>query len=254
MNSKIYDRFIAAHRHRKKCLALLIDPDNTSRGHLEKLKTSIDQCQVDFIFVGGSLLQENNLDFCLAFVKENFQVPSVLFPGDVFQINPRADGILFLSLISGRNPELLIGKHVIAAPYIRRSRLEVIPTGYILVDGGRPTTVSYMSQTAPIPQDKPDIAGSTASAGELLGLRVIYLDAGSGARDPVSAAMIRQVKKDTDIPLIVGGGIRSGEQARVMCEAGADILVVGNAIEKDPSRILEISAAVTSFNEINEYS
>ncbi len=250
----IYDRFYSAHRNRKKCLALLIDPDNTSREHLEKLKTWIDQCRVDFIFVGGSLLKEDNLDLCLTFVKENFQIPSVLFPGDVFQINSRADGILFLSLISGRNPELLIGKHVIAAPYIRRSKLEVIPTGYILVDGGRPTTVSYMSQTSPIPRDKPEIAGSTASAGELLGLRVIYLDAGSGARDAVSAAMIRQVKKDTDIPLIVGGGIRSGAQAREMCEAGADILVVGNAVEKDPSQIVEISAAIASFNKVNEYS
>ncbi|HLU94282.1 MAG TPA: geranylgeranylglyceryl/heptaprenylglyceryl phosphate synthase [Membranihabitans sp.] len=250
----IYDRFHAAHRQRKKCLALLIDPDNISGDHLNELKNWIDQCTIDFIFVGGSLLKEDNLEYCLDYVKMNFRLPTILFPGDVMQINPRADGILLLSLISGRNPELLIGRHVTAAPYLRRSELEIIPTGYILVDGGQPTTVSYMSQTMPIPRDKPDIAGCTASAGELLGLRVIYLDAGSGAKEPVSEAMIQQVKKDTDIPLIVGGGIRNGRQASKMCQAGADILVVGNAVEKDPSQILEIASAVEEFNKITEYS
>jgi len=250
----IYDRFYKAHRHRKKCLALLIDPDNIDRGHLGELKACIDQCCIDFIFIGGSLLKDDNLDFCLKFVKENFRIPSVLFPGDVFQVNDRADGILFLSLISGRNAELLIGKHVTAAPYLRRSELEVIPTGYILVDGGHPTTVSYMSQTMPIPRDKPEIAGSTASAGELLGLRVIFLDAGSGASEPVSAAMIRQVKEEIDIPLIVGGGIQTGAEARKVCEAGADIIVVGNVVEKNPDSILEISDAVEALNRVNEYS
>ncbi len=250
----IYDQFYTAHRQRKKCIALLIDPDNIDQNHLDELKSQINQCHIDFVFVGGSLLKNDNLNLCLEFTKKYFKVPSILFPGDVFQINSRADGILLLSLISGRNPELLIGKHVTAAPYLRRSKLEIIPTGYILVDGGKPTTVSYMSQTMPIPRDKPDIASCTASAGELLGLRVIYLDAGSGAREPVSTAMIREVKSEINVPLIVGGGIRDGEQAREMCEAGADILVVGNAVEKDPTQLREISAAVCSFNEINEYS
>ncbi len=250
----IYDRFYTAHRLKKKCLALLIDPDNINRDHLEELKRWINRCQIDFIFVGGSLIKEDNLEFCLDYVKQNFKIPTVLFPGDIMQINSRADGILLLSLISGRNPELLIGKHVTAAPYLRRSQLEIIPTGYILVDGGQPTTVSYMSQTMPIPRDKPDIAGCTASAGELLGLRVIYLDSGSGAQESVSPEMIRQVKNDTDIPLIVGGGIRSGRQASRMCQAGADILVVGNAVEKDPSQIIEISAAVEAFNKVTQYS
>lgn len=250
----IYDQFYNTHRQRKKGIALLIDPDNIDQNHLDRLKSNVDQCHIDYVFVGGSLLKKDNLDLCLGFTKKHFKVPSILFPGDIFQINSRADGILLLSLISGRNPELLIGKHVTAAPYLRRSNLEIIPTGYILVDGGRPTTVTYMSQTMPIPRDKPDIASCTASAGELLGLRVIYLDAGSGARESVSTAMIREVKKEIDIPLIVGGGIRNGYQAREMCEAGADILVVGNAVEKDPAQLIEISSAVCAFNEINEYS
>lgn len=250
----IYDSFYAAHRQRKKGLALLIDPDNIDKGHLDELTKWVGRCNIDYIFVGGSLLKENNLDYCLDFIKKNFQMPSVLFPGDIFQINSKADGILLLSLISGRNPELLIGRHVTAAPHLKRSNLEIIPTGYILVDGGQPTTVSYMSQTMPIPRDKPDIASCTASAGELLGLRVIYMDAGSGARESVSVEMIRQVKKETDIPLIVGGGIRTGAQAHDMCKAGADILVVGNAAEKDPAQLIEISAAVDKFNKIIQYS
>lgn len=250
----IYDSFYAAHRQRRKCLALLIDPDNIDQGHLDELKKWVGGCNIDYIFVGGSLLKEDNLDYCLEYIKRNFQMPSVLFPGDILQINSKADGILLLSLISGRNPELLIGRHVTAAPHLKRSKLEVIPTGYILVDGGQPTTVSYMSQTMPVPRDKPDIAGCTASAGELLGLRVIYMDAGSGARESVSTEMIRQVKKETDIPLIVGGGIRTASQAHDMCEAGADVLVVGNAVEKDPSQLIEISAAVDKFNQIIQYS
>lgn len=253
-DSMIYDSFYAAHRQNKKCLALLIDPDNIDQKHLSELAKWVRRCSIDYIFVGGSLLKEDNLDYCLDFLKENFSIPSVLFPGDIFQINPKADGILLLSLISGRNAELLIGRHVTAAPHIKRSKLEVIPTGYILVDGGRPTTVSYISQTMPIPRDKPDIASCTASAGELLGLRVIYLDSGSGAQESVSVEMIRQVKKETNIPLIVGGGIRTGQQAHMMCEAGADILVVGNAVEKDPSCLFEISSAIENFNTIIQLS
>ncbi|MBY5957806.1 geranylgeranylglyceryl/heptaprenylglyceryl phosphate synthase [Membranicola marinus] len=250
----IYDQFYSAHRHGRKGIALLIDPDNIGQNHLDILRSNVNQCHIDYVFVGGSLLKKDHLDQCLRFTKKHFDVPSVLFPGDVFQINTRADGILLLSLISGRNPELLIGKHVTAAPYLRRSNLEIIPTGYILVDGGRPTTVTYMSQTMPVPRDKPDIASCTASAGELLGLRVIYLDAGSGAQEPVSQDMIREVKKEIDIPLIVGGGIRNGDQAHAMCEAGADILVVGNAVEKDPSQLIEISTAINAFNEINQFT
>jgi putative glycerol-1-phosphate prenyltransferase len=152
--------------------------------------------------------------------------------------------VLFLSLISGRNAELLIGHHVTAAPTIKAVGLEAIPTGYMLVDGGRPTTVSYVSQTLPIPHDKPGIAAATALAGELLGLQTIYLDTGSGALRSVSPAMIAAVRGTVNIPLIVGGGIRDAAQARALCEAGADVLVVGTAFEQDPELIFAMSEAV----------
>ncbi|MEM9025002.1 MAG: geranylgeranylglyceryl/heptaprenylglyceryl phosphate synthase, partial [Bacteroidota bacterium] len=154
-----------------------------------------------------------------------------------------ADAILLLSLISGRNAELLIGHHVVAAPYLKASGLEVLPTGYILVDGGRPTTASYMSHTTPVPSDKKDVAACTALAGEMLGLRMIYLDAGSGALQPVPPAMIRAVQAQVQVPVIVGGGVTNAEQARQAYEAGADVLVVGTAAEKDVQVIREIGAS-----------
>jgi putative glycerol-1-phosphate prenyltransferase len=147
-------------------------------------------------------------------------------------------------MISGRNPELLIGQHVLAAPYLKASGLEVIPTGYLLIDGGTVTTAQYVSNTMPIPGGKGDIAACTAMAGEMLGLRLIYLDAGSGAARPVAPAMIRQVKESISVPLIVGGGIREPEQARHACQAGADVVVVGNALENDPSGYLEMARAI----------
>lgn len=248
----IYDLFQTARAQSRKIFALLIDPDDTDESGLMELKSHIDESLIDFFFLGGSLVRQDNLELCIRFLKEHFSIPVVLFPGDQYQISPEADGILFLSLISGRNPELLIGKHVLAAAHIRRSRLEVLPTGYLLIDGGRPTTASYMSQTAPIPQDKPDIAASTALAGELLGLRLIYLDAGSGAQNRIPVQMIEKVKKEISVPLIVGGGIRDAEGATEVCRAGADVIVVGNAVEKDPKKVIEISDAVRRFNTIDE--
>jgi phosphoglycerol geranylgeranyltransferase len=164
------------------------------------------------------------------------------------QISEKADGLLFLSLISGRNPEMLIGRHVLAAPVLKRTNLEIISTGYMLIDSGSPTSVSYMSGTVPIPHDKEDIAVCTAMAGEMLGMKLIYLDAGSGARFTVSNNMIEEVKKNTGIPLIVGGGIRTAEKAIEICQAGADIIVIGNALEKDPERITDISSAVHALH------
>lgn len=254
MTSKIYKRITETHQTGRKSLALLIDPDDIKIDYLEELRIWINKCHVDFFFVGGSLLTENQLGLCISFLKNNFNIPVVIFPGDVFQLSDEADAVLFLSLISGRNPELLIGKHVAAAPYLRRSGMEVIPTGYIVVDGGHPTSVTYMSQTMPVPRNKPEIASCTAIAGELLGLRMIYLDAGSGAHQPVSSAMIHQVKNEIEIPLIVGGGIRTGMQATEACAAGADLIVVGTAIEKNPAQLSEISSAIQSFNAVNELS
>ncbi len=225
-------------------LAVLIDPDKV---RLEKLDQLVDLsllAKVDFFFIGGSLIVNNQLDACLSAIKVKCDIPLVLFPGDSYQLSYKADGILFLSLISGRNPELLIGKHVITAPYLKMSPLEVIPTGYMLVDGGVPTTVSYISNTSPIPSDKEDIAACTAMAGEMLGLRCIYMDAGSGARTPISAELISAVRSVIDIPVIVGGGIRTPEQAERNVLAGADIIVVGNAFENDPSLVVSMAQAV----------
>lgn len=241
--TNIYNRFAEA-RHGRKMLAVLIDPDEVRLNKLDQLVELSLLAQVDFFFIGGSLIVSNQLDACLSAIKTKCQIPLVLFPGDSYQLSYKADGILFLSLISGRNPELLIGKHVITAPYLKLSPLEIIPTGYMLVDGGVPTTVSYISNTSPIPSDKSDIAACTAMAGEMLGLKCIYMDAGSGAKQPVSVEMISAVRSVVDIPIIVGGGIRTPEQAERNVRAGADIIVVGNAFEDDPSLVVSIAQAV----------
>ena len=193
------------------------------------------------------MLTKDHVEKWIDLVKSSTSIPVVLFPGNTLQICPKADAILFLSLISGRNPEMLIGKHIIAAPYLRSTSLEIIPTGYMLIDSGKQTAASYMSNSQPIPADKTDIAVCTAMAGEMLGLRVIYLDAGSGAINPVSELMIREVKNNISAPLIVGGGIDSPEKAIKACKAGADIIVVGNAIEKNPEMIYSIATAIKSI-------
>ncbi len=229
----------------RKLLAVLIDPDfGQDEALLERTVQNACMAKADLLFVGGSLLTTASFDRCVERVKELSDRPVVLFPGSPAQLSGHADAVLFLSLISGRNPELLIGHHVTAAPTIKALGLEAIPTGYMLVDGGRPTTVSYVSQTLPLPHDKPGIAAATALAGELLGLRTIYMDTGSGAQRTVSPAMIAAVRKTVNIPLIVGGGIRDAATARILCEAGADVLVVGTAFEQDPELIFAMSEAV----------
>lgn len=230
---KIYQQITQAKQAGEKRFALLIDPDEVSLAGLPALAELGAQTGVDFLFVGGSLLVHNTLSDCLSKLRSSCSLPIVLFPGSPLQIDEKADALLFLSLISGRNPELLIGQQVISAPYLRHADLEVIGTGYMLIDGGAPTTVSYMSNTTPIPADKPDVAMATALAAEMLGLRMLYLDAGSGARNSIPEAMIKRVSGAVSIPLIVGGGIRTPERAFQVASAGADVVVVGNAIEKD---------------------
>ena len=247
MQHTIYDKFAEARRTGAKKLAVLIDPDKVRMKNLDALVDLSIRAKADFFFIGGSLIVNNTLDDCLSAIKEKCDVPLVLFPGDSYQLSYRADGILFLSLISGRNAELLIGKHVITAPYLKVSPLEIIPTGYMLVDGGVPTTVSYISNTSPIPADKEDIAVCTAVAGEMLGLRTMYMDAGSGAKYPIPLEMVEAVSGAIQVPLIVGGGIRTPEQALATVNAGADVIVVGNAFEKDPSLVISISEAIHSF-------
>lgn len=242
----IYKSIAESKTKREKQFAILIDPDKQNLKGLEKLVKVAEKAKADYFFVGGSLITNNKLDECLNLIKKQSNIPTVLFPGSVMQVSPQAKAILLLSVISGRNAEMLIGKHVIAAPLLKASKLEIISTGYMLIESGRSTSVSYMSNTTPIPSDKNDIAVCTAMAGEMLGMKLIYMDAGSGAKQAITEEMISAVRKSISIPLIIGGGIRTPEKALKNCKAGADIIVVGNAIENDPSLISEIANAVHS--------
>lgn len=228
----------------RKSFALLVDPDGHDTAYFEHVSGLGLEAGIDFFFVGGSLIADDVLELCLSVIRSKTNIPVVIFPGSSMQINPNADAILFLSLISGRNAEMLIGRQVTAAPYLRKSGLEVISTGYMLIDSGRSTTALYMSNTQPIPADKPQIAACTALAGAMLGLSVIYLDGGSGAANPVSVDIISAVKEMVEVPIIVGGGIRTQQQAVDACRAGADLIVVGNAAEKDPGLLKGLVEAV----------
>lgn len=223
-----------------KGLAILIDPDKTEKSQLTKLVQISEENHIDFFFIGGSLLFSTKLDSTIGLIKSISSIPIILFPGENNQICDQADGILLLSLISGRNPDLLIGQHVVAAPRLRESMLEILPTGYLLVDCGNSTSASYMSNTTPIPREKAEIAACTAMAGEMLGLKVIFMDGGSGAHQTIDPEMIKKVRENVKLPIIIGGGIKSANEARMLYDAGADILVVGTACEKDPSIIAKI--------------
>lgn len=231
----------------KKSFAVLIDPDKVNASTLDEIVELCVSAKVDYLLVGGSLVISNFLDDCVQHIKQNCDLPVILFPGSPTQVSKYADALLYLSLISGRNPELLIGQHVVSAPFVKQSGLEIMPTGYIVIDGGAPTTVSYISNAAPIPADKNEIAMCTAMAGEMLGMKLIYMDAGSGAKRPITESMIKVVADNIQVPLIVGGGITHPEKAYLNCKAGADVIVVGNAIEKDASLIKEMSDAIHSI-------
>ena len=246
MKSAIYHSIAEKKRQGKKSFAVLIDPDKVNNPMLDELTDLCVAANVDYLLVGGSLVISNHLDECVQHIKQNCSLPIILFPGSPTQISKYADALLYLSLISGRNPELLIGQHVVSAPFVRNSGLEIMPTGYIVVDGGAPTTVSYISNASPVPADKNEIAMCTAMAGEMLGMKLIYMDSGSGAKRAISETMIESVAKSISAPLIIGGGIRDAEKAYLNCKAGADVIVVGNAIEKNASLIKEMSDAVHS--------
>lgn len=247
MKSAIYHSLTENKKQGKKSFAVLIDPDKVNNRVLDELIELSVAAKVDYLLVGGSLVISNHLDACVQHIKQHCDIPVILFPGSPSQISKYADALLYLSLISGRNPELLIGQHVVSAPFVRQSGLEIMPTGYIVVDGGAPTTVSYISNAAPVPANKSEIAMCTAMAGEMLGMRLIYMDAGSGASRPIAESMIEAVAKSISTPLIVGGGITDPEKAYLNCKAGADVIVVGNAIEKNATLIKEMSDAVHSI-------
>ena len=247
MKHVLLNNFVEGAKTGKKHFSILIDPDRTEPDELEELATLAQNALVDWILIGSSLLVNGSIDQTIRILKDCCDIPIVLFPGNPSHVSPFADGILLLSMISGRNPELLIGNHVVAAPAIKKSGIEIMPTGYMLVDGGSYTSVQYMSNTLPIPRNKNEIAVSTALAGQQLGLKCIYMEAGSGAKEIVPVSMIDQVRSELSIPIIVGGGIRTAECAVRACDAGADMLVVGSAIEKTGGKgglISEMSEAI----------
>src|SRR6478735_2448493 len=247
---KILEGLIARGKQGKKSIAVLIDPDKIADpDQLEPLLRLANENCVDYFFVGGSLVTTSNLTDVLKTIKDNISIPVILFPGSALQIDPSADGILFLSLISGRNPDLLIGQHVIAAPILKNNNMEVMPTGYILINSGKTTSVAYISNTTPIPDDKYSLAACTAMAGEMLGLQMIYIDAGSGAEREVNKKMISTVRKAVDVPLIVGGGINTPQKAFNALEASADLIVIGNALEKSPELLTEIAEKIYDWNQ-----
>jgi putative glycerol-1-phosphate prenyltransferase len=248
--NNIYKRITENKATGKKLFALLIDPDKIMMGKLTSTIEIAEKANVDFIFTGGSLVVTNKLNEIVLHIKKETSIPLVIFPGNPSQVSRYADGLLYLSLISGRNPDLLIGQHVVSVPMVRESGLEVISTGYMLIDGGEPTSISYISNTTPIPSNKNEIAVCTALAGEMLGMKTIYMDAGSGAKTPITESMIKAVASQIKIPLIIGGGIREPEKAYLNCKAGADMIVVGNAIEKDNGLIIEMASAIKASGNV----
>jgi putative glycerol-1-phosphate prenyltransferase len=245
----LLDAFIADHAAGRKRFALLLDPGHITQAQLPALLEGAATDGVDYLFVGGSLASAQATDELARLARAHSNLPVVLFPGNPQQLTDAAQAVLFLSLISGRNPEYLIGQHVAAAAQLASLSLEVLPTGYMLVDCGRPTSASYVSHTQPLPYDKPELAAYTALAGQYLGLRLLYLDGGSGALRPISQRMIRAVRQLVHTPLIVGGGLRSPEDIQQALAAGADVVVVGTALERDPSRQLlrDLTQAVRGY-------
>ena len=246
MTHSIYSSLTEKKAKGHKSFAVLIDPDKVNPASMDELLGMVTEARVDYLLVGGSLVISNRLDEVVLQIKKSCDIPVILVPGSPSQITTHADALLYLSLISGRNPELLIGQHVISAAAVKQSGLEIISTGYMVIDGGAPTTVSYISNAAPIPADKNEIAMCTAMAGEMLGMKLIYMDAGSGAKRPIHESMIEQVSRVIEAPLVIGGGIKDPEKAYINCKAGADVIVIGYAIEKDPTLIREMSDAIHS--------
>jgi putative glycerol-1-phosphate prenyltransferase len=229
----IYSHIKTSIAEAKRLLAVLIDPDKTELDTIEGIVTKINQSIATHIFVGGSEVDEGATEAIVQAIKRYTTLPVILFPGDVTQITDKADGILFLSLISGRNPDYLIGKHVEAVSKLAKAQLEVLPTGYILIENGKQTAVERVSNTKPLVRSNIQQIVDTAKAGELLGMKLIYLEAGSGATHPIEPEIISAVKQELNIPLIVGGGIRSKAQLEAAYEAEANLVVIGTAFENN---------------------
>jgi len=231
MNNSVLKHIQLSAKKGEKLLAILLDPDKTDISEIEIICSRIEKINADFIFVGGSSVSNGETTKVVQKIKEYSKKRIILFPGDYSQITNEADALLFLSLLSGRNPEYLIEQQIKSVPYLKNSSLEIIPTGYILIDGGTNSSVLKVSKTAPIPQKSIELAVSTAVAGMYKGKQLIYLEAGSGAKNPVNSELISEVKKHINIPLIVGGGIRDRKQINNAYNCGADLVVVGTAFE-----------------------
>ena len=231
---------------RKKLLAILIDPEKMELQNIPDFLEKLAHTQVTHVFVGGSTDKDQKTDRLLQAIKECTPLPVIIFPGEVSQVSANADALLFLSLVSGRNPEYLIGKQIEAVSVLRTMALEIIPTGYILIENGKETAVERVTQTQPLKRSNVQHIVDTAKAAEFLGMRCIYLEAGSGAIDPIKEEIIQAVKKDLQIPLIVGGGIRTKEQLENAYAAGADMVVIGTAMEEDATFFEELKAPLFS--------
>jgi phosphoglycerol geranylgeranyltransferase len=234
----------------KRSYWILLDPDDFTAAKAAKIASFASRrCGVDAVLIGGSLLHMSSFDAFVMSIKRRVSVPVILFPGDATQLSSHADALLYLSLISGRNPVNLIGEHVKAAPIIRNLRIEPIATAYLLVESGAVSSVEFMSNTRPLPRKKPEIAAAHALAAQYMGMQMVYLEAGSGAPLSVPPDMIRRVKSYIDIPLIVGGGIRDAATAREILKAGADIIVTGNMLQKPGGMecMREIAETVKQF-------
>jgi phosphoglycerol geranylgeranyltransferase len=232
----------------KRSVALLLDPDRAQGGSLTSTLEIASGCRTDYILAGGSLTF-TGIEKLIRSVKETCKIPVILFPGNLLQLTHEADAILLLSLISGRNPELLIGNHVLAAPYLRDIKDKLISTGYILINCGTKTSVEYMSQTEAIPCEKTDIVVATALAGEMLGMKLIYLEAGSGASKPVPVNVIKSVRENISIPIAVGGGLKSTKEIEETFAAGADMIILGNGVEQNPELLIDACKIRDRFNQ-----
>jgi len=241
----IYDKMLRVRNEKGAGFIVLIDPDKLAPEHLPAFAEMCARAGVDFLFVGGSLMHATELEAYIRRIKEVSDLPVIGFPGSLTQICPSLDAVLYLSVISGRNPEYLIGQHVMGAPIIRRLKIEPISTGYMLVESGSLTTALYMNHSLPLPRKKPDVAAATALAAEMMGMRLLYTDGGSGAEQSVPEPMIEAITETCTIPLIVGGGLSSPIEVQRKVESGAGFIVVGNAIERRPdlSFITELAAA-----------
>ena len=237
----VYKDILGAVANKKNLLAILIDPDKITIDQLPSLMQKVNSSIVTHVFVGGSTVNEGVMDKFTGLLKEQTSLPVVIFPGDITQISNEADALLFLSLISGRNPDYLITKHIEAVDRLQDMDLEVIPTGYILIENGKETTVQRVSRTAPMSRDNVSLISNTARAGELLGMKLIYLEAGSGAMHPINEEIIFAVRSTINVPLIVGGGIRNTNELAKAFNAGANLVVIGTAFEENQSLIQELT-------------